>query len=133
MRETSSHATRPQLSQLAELPCTDLDLKSGNGVRTLISTGKILKGGGRERERERGKRRMIRRTFPEILAQLQGKIHYHATVPLKLDPLYNSKDTQTEVAWACLPFIISSQNHLARHSERGKKTRKSEQEVGRQH
>ena len=33
----------------------------------------------------------------------------------------------------CLPFIRSGQNHLARHSERGKKTRQTEEEVGRQH
>ena len=31
------------------------------------------------------------------------------------------------------PFIRSGQNHLARHSERGKKTRQKEEEVGRQH
>ena len=32
-----------------------------------------------------------------------------------------------------LLFIRSGQNHLARHSERGKKTRQIEKEVGRQH
>ena len=31
------------------------------------------------------------------------------------------------------PVIRSGQNHLARHSERGKKTRQTEKEVGRQH
>ena len=31
------------------------------------------------------------------------------------------------------PFIRSGQNHLARHSERGKKTRWTKEEVGRQH
>ena len=40
---------------------------------------------------------------------------------------------QTAVVWSCLPFIGSGQNHLARHSERGKKTRQTEKEVGRQH
>ena len=35
--------------------------------------------------------------------------------------------------WSCLPFIRSGQNHLARHSERGKKTRQTEEELGRQH
>ena len=34
---------------------------------------------------------------------------------------------------SCFPFIRSGQNHLARHSERGKKTRKTKEEVGRQH
>ena len=31
------------------------------------------------------------------------------------------------------PFIRSGQNHLARHSERGKKTRRTKKEAGRQH
>ena len=43
------------------------------------------------------------------------------------------KETQTAVVWSCLPFIRSGQNHLARHSDRGKKTRQIEEEVGRQH
>ena len=43
------------------------------------------------------------------------------------------KETQTAVVWSCLPFIRSGQNHLARHSERRKKTRQTEEEVGRQH
>ena len=41
-------------------------------------------------------------------------------------------EMQTSVVWSCLPFIGSDQNHLARHSERGKKTRQVEEEVGRQ-
>ena len=43
------------------------------------------------------------------------------------------KETQTAVVWSCLPFIRSGQNHLARHSERGKKTRQTEEQVSRQH
>ena len=39
----------------------------------------------------------------------------------------------TAVVWSCLPFIRSGQNHLARHSKRGKKTRQTEEEVGGQH
>ena len=42
------------------------------------------------------------------------------------DPAVDRKETQTAV-------IRSGQNHLARHSERGKKTRQTEEEVGRQH
>ena len=38
------------------------------------------------------------------------------------------KETQTAVVWSCLPFIRSDQNHLARHSEREKKTRQIEEE-----
>ena len=37
------------------------------------------------------------------------------------------------MVWSDLPFIRSGQNYLARHSERGKKTRRTEVEVGRQH
>ena len=40
---------------------------------------------------------------------------------------------QTAVVWSCFPFIRSSQNHLARHSEREKKTRRTKEEMGRQH
>ena len=48
-------------------------------------------------------------------------------------PLDHHKETQTAVVWSCFPFIRSSQNHLARHSERGKKIRQTEEEMGRQH
>ena len=48
-------------------------------------------------------------------------------------PPDHHKDTQTAVVWSCLPFIRSGKNHLVRHSERGKKTRQTEEEVGRQH
>ena len=37
------------------------------------------------------------------------------------------------MVWTCLPFIGSGQNYLARHSDRGEKTRQTEEEVGRQH
>ena len=46
-------------------------------------------------------------------------------------PPDDSKETRTAEVWSCLPFIRSGQNHLARHSERGKKTRQTEEEVGR--
>ena len=42
-------------------------------------------------------------------------------------------ETHTEVVWTCLPFIRSGQTHLARHSEKEKKTRQTEEEMGRQH
>ena len=32
------------------------------------------------------------------------------------------KETKSAVVWSCFPFIRSGQNHLARHSERRKKT-----------
>ena len=48
-------------------------------------------------------------------------------------PPDHRKETQTVVVWTCLQFIRSGENHLARHSERGKKTRQTEEEVARQH
>ena len=48
-------------------------------------------------------------------------------------PTDDRKETQTAMVWSCFPFIRSGQNHLAKHSERGKKTRQTEEEVGRQH
>ena len=48
-------------------------------------------------------------------------------------PPDHSKETQTVVVWTCLLFIKSGQNHLAKHSERGKKLWQTEEEVGRQH
>ena len=47
-------------------------------------------------------------------------------------PPDDRKETQTAVVWSCLPIIRSGQNHLAMHSERGKKTRQTEEEVERQ-
>ena len=40
---------------------------------------------------------------------------------------------QTAVVWSSLQFIRSGQNCLTRHSERGKKTRQTEEEVRREH
>ena len=48
-------------------------------------------------------------------------------------PPDHRQETQTVVVWSRLPFIRSGQNHLERYSERGKKTRQTEEEVGRQH
>ena len=48
-------------------------------------------------------------------------------------PPDNRKETHTVVVWSCFPFIRSGQNHLARQSELRKKTRQTEEEVGRQH
>ena len=48
-------------------------------------------------------------------------------------PPHHCKEMQTEMLWTCLLFIRSSQNHLARHSERGKKTRQMKKESGGQH
>ena len=47
-------------------------------------------------------------------------------------PADHRKETQTAVVSTRFPFIRSGQNHLARHGERGKKTRQTEEEVGKQ-
>ena len=48
-------------------------------------------------------------------------------------PPDDRKEKQTAVVWSCFPFIRSGQNHLARHSERGKKTRQTKEKMRRQH
>ena len=48
-------------------------------------------------------------------------------------PPDHGKEMQTAVVWSFLTFIRSGQNHLASHSERGKKAMQSKDEVGRQH
>ena len=40
---------------------------------------------------------------------------------------------KTAVVWSCLPFNRSGQNNLARHSEKGQKTRQIEEQMERQH
>ena len=59
-------------------------------------------------------------TNEEVWAKIQQAVRPH-------------EDFLTAVIWTCLQFIRSGQNHLARHSERGKKTRQTEEELGRQH
>ena len=66
-------------------------------------------------------------TNEEVRAKIQQAIGPHEISP------DHRKETQTAVVWSCLPLIRSDQNHLARHSERGKNTRQTEEEVGRQH
>ena len=62
----------------------------------------------------------------EVRANIQQAIRLH-------EDLLTIVKTQTAVVLSGLPFIRSGQNHFARHSERGKKTRQTEKEVGRQH
>ena len=72
---------------------------------------------------------LIQRPFTneEVRAKIQQAIGPHEEL------LTIVKKTQTAVVWSCFPFIRSGQNHLARHSERGKKTKRTKEEVGRQH
>ena len=48
-------------------------------------------------------------------------------------PPDHGKETQTAKIWSCVMLIRSGQNHRSRHSKRGKKTRQTDEEVGRQH
>ena len=61
------------------------------------------------------------------MSKIQQAIGPHEDLPTTV------KRCKLRVVWSCLPFIRSGQNHLARHSERAKKTRQTEEEVGRQH
>ena len=79
--------------------------------------------------------------LPQDTTHLMQRPYYQRGSPCR-DPAGNwttwrspddRKETQTAVVWSCLPFIRSGQNHLARHNERGKKTRRRKEEVGRQH
>ena len=66
--------------------------------------------------------------LPQDTTHLLQRPRYQRTTPRPPD---HRKDTETAVVWSCLPFIRSGQNQLARHSESGKKTRQTEEEVGR--
>ena len=66
-------------------------------------------------------------TNEEVRAKIQQAIGLHE------DLLTIVKRRKLQVVWSCFPFIRSGQNHLARHNERGKKTRQTEKEVGRHH
>ena len=64
-------------------------------------------------------------TNEEVHAKFQQVIRSHK------DRMAMEK--RRKLQWYGLPFIRSGQNHLARHSERGRKRRQTEEEVGRQH
>ena len=65
-------------------------------------------------------------TYEEVRAKIQQAIGPHEDVLTIVKRLKQQ--------WCGrLPFIWSGQNHFARHSERGKKTRQAEEEVERQH
>ena len=84
---------------------------------------------------------MEKRYYRKILHISYKVPYYHRGSPCQ-DPAGNRttrippdhcKETQTTVVWSYLPFIWSGQNHLAKHNERGKKTRQAEVEVGGKH
>ena len=71
--------------------------------------------------------------FSVINCRVESTAHCCQTLRQSVTETNHHKETQTAVVWSYLPFIRSGQNHLAKHSKRGKKTRKTEEEVGRQH
>ena len=77
--------------------------------------------------------------LPQDTTHLIQRPCYQRTSPCQ-DPAGNRitqrppddcNEPHTAVVCLCLPFIRYGQNNLARHSERGKKTRQTEEEVGR--
>ena len=76
--------------------------------------------------------------IPVTVSQTRQEVSYGTVLTLLMYALRSRrspddcKETQIAVVWSCLPFIRSGQN-LSRHSERGKKTRQTEEVMGRQH
>ena len=66
-------------------------------------------------------------TNEEVCAKIQQAIGPHEYL------LTIIRRRKLEVVWTCPPFIRSDQNHLARHSETGNRTRQTEKEMERQH
>ena len=73
-------------------------------------------------------RRMLRISYKDHVTNEQDYGQDSAANRKTRSLLDHRKETQTEVVWTCL-----RQNHLAKHSEKGKKTRQTEEEVGKQH
>ena len=69
--------------------------------------------------------------FKFMRLNIKQDLQHYFSVPTQ--PCQNVMCQAYSVVWSCFPFIRSGQNHLARHSERGKKTRRTKEEVGRQH
>ena len=78
-------------------------------------------------------RKILRISYKDHVTNEEGPCHDLAGNRITRKPPDHRKEKQTAVVWTCLLFIRSCPNHLARHSERGKKTRKTEEEVGRQY
>ena len=83
-----------------------------------------------------------------LTAELQGRIkamemrHYRKILRISYKVHVTNEEVrakiqqtivkrQTAAVWSYLPFIRSGQNRLARHGERGKKTKQTEEEVER--
>ena len=78
-------------------------------------------------------RKLLRISYKDHVTNEEDRAKISAGNRTTRRPPDHRKEMQTAVVWSCLPFIESGQNHLARHSSRGKETRQTEEEVGRQH
>ena len=83
-------------------------------------------------ELQRRTQAMENEVLPQDITHLIQRPCYQRGSPCQ-DEAGNRKEMQTAVVWTHLRFIRCGQNHLARHSETGKMTRQTEEEVGRQH
>ena len=72
-------------------------------------------------------RKILRISYKDHVTNEEVQAKIHQAIGPHEDLLTVGKETQTAVVWSCLPFIRSGQNHLARHSERGKNTRQTEE------
>ena len=78
-------------------------------------------------------RKILRISYKDHVTNEEVRTTIQQAIGPYEDPPDHRKETQTAVVWSCLTFIRSGQNHLARHSEREKTTRQTEEEMGRQH
>ena len=72
-------------------------------------------------------RKILRISYKDHVTNEEVRTTIQQAIGPYEDPPDHRKETQTAVVWSCLAFIRSGQNHLARHSERGKKTRQTEE------
>ena len=77
-------------------------------------------------------RKILRISYKDHVSNEEVRAKIQQAIGPNEDSPDHRKETQTEVVWTCLPFFRSGKYHLARHSESGKKTRQTEEEVGRQ-
>ena len=73
-------------------------------------------------------RKILHISYKDLVANEEVRARIQQAIGPHEDLLTILKETQTEVVWSCFPFIRSGQNHLARHSERGKKTRRTKED-----
>ena len=81
----------------------------------------------------RSYRKILRISYKDLVTNEEVRVKIQQAIGLHEDLLTIVKRLKSAVVWSCFPFIRSCQSHLARHSESGKKTRQTEEEVGRQH